>query len=153
MVVLDGEGRVLLLKVHDPSGTEPPFWITPGGGIEAGEEAAEAAARELREESGLEVAPSALGHVVATSRGEWEFEGEPLYTESVHFHVRTAAFAIDETRWSDEERRYVLEWRWWTPEEVERSDEIVFPPLLSALARRLHRGDVPEVPVQLPWSH
>jgi 8-oxo-dGTP pyrophosphatase MutT (NUDIX family) len=50
-VVLDPDGRVLLLRYDDP----PPLgthWLTPGGGIDPGETAREAALRELREETG-----------------------------------------------------------------------------------------------------
>lgn len=52
-IVLDGAGRLLLvLRGHAPSaGT----WSVPGGRIEAGESDAEATAREVLEETGLQV--------------------------------------------------------------------------------------------------
>ena len=52
-VVRDEAGRLLLVR----RGREPAagLWSLPGGRIEAGETAAEAAAREVREETGLEV--------------------------------------------------------------------------------------------------
>jgi 8-oxo-dGTP diphosphatase len=53
-VVRDDAGRLLLVRRgHQPS---EGLWSLPGGRIEAGESAAEAAAREVREETGLEVA-------------------------------------------------------------------------------------------------
>jgi 8-oxo-dGTP diphosphatase len=53
-VVRDDAGRLLLVRrAHEPGlGT----WSLPGGRIEPGESAAEAAAREVREETGLDVA-------------------------------------------------------------------------------------------------
>jgi mutator protein MutT len=53
-VVLDG-GRVLLIR----RGKEPLLgrWVVPGGRVEAGETLREATAREVREETGLEVEP------------------------------------------------------------------------------------------------
>ena len=43
-------GKVLLIKRRDFG-----VWLLPGGGIDAGESAAEAAVREAQEETGLEV--------------------------------------------------------------------------------------------------
>ena len=46
-------GGQLLLARHQRAG-ETAFWCLPGGGVEPGEGADEAAIRELREETGLE---------------------------------------------------------------------------------------------------
>jgi ADP-ribose pyrophosphatase YjhB (NUDIX family) len=57
-VVRDGEGRVLLVRrAHEPS---QGLWSLPGGRVEEGEEPAAAAAREVREETGLDVAVGAM---------------------------------------------------------------------------------------------
>lgn len=51
-VVVDGEGRVLLIR-HSDNGRA--FHVLPGGRVEPGETAAEAACREVHEETGLRV--------------------------------------------------------------------------------------------------
>jgi ADP-ribose pyrophosphatase YjhB (NUDIX family) len=57
-VVRDDEGRVLLvLRANEPSRGR---WSLPGGRIEPGESAEQAAAREVREETGLDVTVGAL---------------------------------------------------------------------------------------------
>lgn len=50
--------RLLLVLCKLPG--EPPFWMLPGGGREAGESDAEAVAREVREELGVEVEVGAV---------------------------------------------------------------------------------------------
>jgi len=54
--IRDEEGRILLLRRSDGDN----LWGFPGGAVEPGEGAAEAAVREVREEIGLEVEPTAL---------------------------------------------------------------------------------------------
>lgn len=51
-IVRDGEGRVLLAR-RGGTGRGEGLWNLPGGHLEPGETAAEAAARELLEEVGL----------------------------------------------------------------------------------------------------
>jgi len=57
-VIKDGSGRLLLIKRgHEPG---KGLWSIPGGRIEAGESDAAALVREVREETGLVVAPGRL---------------------------------------------------------------------------------------------
>ena len=51
-MILDDENRMLMVKQHHE---DHDIWMVPGGGIEAGENAAEAAVREVKEETGLEI--------------------------------------------------------------------------------------------------
>ena len=52
VVVPDDKGRILLVRQHHEN---RDIWMLPGGGIEEGENAAEAAAREVLEETGVSV--------------------------------------------------------------------------------------------------
>jgi 8-oxo-dGTP diphosphatase len=61
-VVRDEAGRLLLIRRgHEPAAG---MWSLPGGRVETGETAAEAAAREVLEETGLEIV---VGDVVITA--------------------------------------------------------------------------------------
>ena len=59
-ILLTPSHEVLLMRIRPPDG-RAPFWITPGGGIEAGESRAECLRRELREEVGLDASGQERG--------------------------------------------------------------------------------------------
>lgn len=71
VVLLDESGAVLLLRGSDPALGEPApkWWFTVGGEVQQGERLAEAAARELAEETGLRVAPTDMVGPVAARPG------------------------------------------------------------------------------------
>lgn len=52
VIVLDREQKILMVRQHHQ---ERHVWTVPGGGIEPGETSMEAAAREVKEETGLDV--------------------------------------------------------------------------------------------------
>lgn len=52
VVIPDEEGRILMVKQHHE---ERDLWMVPGGGIEEGENSIEAAIRETKEETGLDI--------------------------------------------------------------------------------------------------
>jgi 8-oxo-dGTP pyrophosphatase MutT (NUDIX family) len=58
-VVLDGDGRVFLIKHTYANG-----WHLPGGGVEAGETLMQALTRELREEGNIEMTAPPVLHGV-----------------------------------------------------------------------------------------
>jgi 8-oxo-dGTP pyrophosphatase MutT (NUDIX family) len=58
--------EVLMVRRSDSASFMPGVWVFPGGGIEAGESPAECAARELEEETGLDL--GADPQLVAWSR-------------------------------------------------------------------------------------
>jgi ADP-ribose pyrophosphatase YjhB (NUDIX family) len=71
-IVVDAHGRILLQRRRDNS-----RWALPGGVMEIGEEIGGTAAREVEEETGIEVAPDHVvgvysdpGHVFAYDDGE-----------------------------------------------------------------------------------
>ncbi len=70
VVIPDEEGKILMVK---QSHEGKDIWMVPGGGIEEGENAAEAAVREVLEETGLKIRVSRLlWHVeeVSEKRGQ-----------------------------------------------------------------------------------
>ena len=132
-LVVDVHDRVLLLRFARPRGST--FWITPGGGIEPEEDERTALLRELREEAGLD--DPRVGRLIWTEdflqpwRGGWERQVEDVYLVRVRAEDVAVPSLVDEN---------IHEHRWWTLDELERSDEL-FGPLdlprrvLDALSR------------------
>jgi 8-oxo-dGTP pyrophosphatase MutT (NUDIX family) len=152
VVLIDDEGRVLLFRIDDPLDDKPAVWATPGGGVEAAETLSEAAARELREETGLAVDPGRLGQPVAVTKGEWEFRGELLYSEDWFFLHRTHTFDPDTSGWTDLERVVHRAWHWWTADELDTLDEAILPSGLADLVRSVLGGRLGTETIELPWS-
>jgi 8-oxo-dGTP pyrophosphatase MutT (NUDIX family) len=129
ILLVDGEGRVLLFR-FDP-GDRPPFWCTPGGAVDPGESYAEAARRELREETGLELE---CGPEVAQRHVEFvTIEGVPVAADERYFRVRTDSSEIDTAGHTPLEQQVMQSWRWFSRDEIAAHPEMIFPEDLLAL--------------------
>ena len=137
ILLVDGEGRVLLFR-FDP-GDRPPFWCTPGGAVDPGESYAEAARRELREETGLELE---CGPEVAQRHVEFvTIEGVPVTADERYFLVRTDTSEIDTTGHTPLEQRVMQSWRWFARDEIAAHPEMIFPEDLLALLAATETAD------------
>lgn len=114
------QGRILLVR-HRKEGSYD-FWVAPGGGVIDTEDIFQAAKREVKEETGLEVAPL-----------------RPIYLEEFHQptirHIKTwilceltgGALSIE----ADEAiREHIVEARFFTEDELRNEPRDVFPEIL-----------------------
>jgi len=136
VLVVDEVGAVLLFRGRDVTRPDlAPWWFTPGGGADPGESTADAARRELREETGLVAGP--LGAAVHHRSTEFVFEGQPIRQTEEFFLLRTTRFAPVADGWNDTERRSLLGHRWWEVGELAATDEVVYPERLDRLLTTL----------------
>ena len=136
-LVVDHAYRLLLLHVTDGATS---WWEPPGGDRAPKEDAAAAAVRVLREETGL---TARVGPCV------WVRVGGGLLRREERYHV---AWLDDPTapRADVAERERVLGERWWTLDELAEAEDRVDPPELPALAPAVVRGEYAADPVRLP---
>lgn len=152
VVLIAPSGRTLLFEVADPvSQSGRSIWITAGGGVKPGETPAQAACRELREETGIECDQAMLGAPVAVTRGPWSLGGRAIYSEDWFFTLRCDELDPVDTAWTALERRVHRGWRWWSADELEDTSEVVLPGGLAGLVRSILSGDLEVDPVELPW--
>jgi 8-oxo-dGTP pyrophosphatase MutT (NUDIX family) len=137
VLVVDPAGRVLLLKGFDPAEPDHRFWFTIGGGADPGETLAQAAARELREESGIVADPAALGEPVWRRTAEFSFDGTRYRQDEEYFLLRTGQVEVSLAGLEEIERATVVDHRWWDPADLVSSGEPFVPPELPGLLRRL----------------
>jgi 8-oxo-dGTP pyrophosphatase MutT (NUDIX family) len=155
VLLMDSADRVLLFRFYNDH-TKPKLghcWITPGGGVNDGEPLHAAAARELREETGLAVAPDELGPRVAATSGYADLGwAKGLFRDDFFFH-RTSTHEVDTTGLEAYEREQITGHRWWTVDELTSTTETVYPLGLAPLLTDLLAHRIPREPVQLPWHH
>ncbi len=113
-VIIRKDGKVLALRRSKDASSFQGFWNFPGGGIEKGETPEEAAAREVKEESGLDVNPDKL-----KSLGDYEFP----YLHIYYFEAKSFSGEVEINHES-------TEFKWIKPKEML---EMIFLPMPTDL--------------------
>ncbi len=154
LLVIDERDRILLFEIEEASVYDPTvdagpsrrrYWITPGGGVEPGEDDRAAGLRELWEETGIR--RDDLGPCVWERDHLLVWDGEPLRMRERFHLIRVPAgeIALDhQTIW---EREIYRSHHWWTADELTASTAFLFPAALRTRIAPLLAGAIPDCPI------
>ncbi|GAA4952856.1 hypothetical protein GCM10023334_068120 [Nonomuraea thailandensis] len=138
---IDEQGRVLLLHGFDPARPDVRFWFTIGGAVEDGETLQQAAARELYEEVGIRAGVEEFTgpHAEALIEFEW---GEYAFTQDQSFFaIRVDDAVVSFDHMEQIEKDTTTEYRWWSSQELESTEEVVHPADLATILRKIAEED------------
>jgi 8-oxo-dGTP pyrophosphatase MutT (NUDIX family) len=133
VLLVDPLGRVLLFR------SDNGHWFTAGGGVERGENLVDAAIREVREETGLELDGGRLSEVLLRRRARFTFGGKDYDVDEEYVAAHVATFQVDTSGFAPYERDFITAHRWWSAEEIRSSTEPVWPEQLAELLESVQR--------------
>ncbi|HKA68987.1 MAG TPA: NUDIX domain-containing protein [Actinomycetes bacterium] len=136
VVVLDTADRILLFRTREAS--QPQFglwWELPGGGIEPGETAEQAAVRELDEETGIAVDVRRVRQPNWIRTATYLKRGRRILQHEVVVLVKLAGPGpdLDTSRQLPDEQEDYIGYAWLSVDEVIGSAEPFYPGRLPAL--------------------
>jgi 8-oxo-dGTP pyrophosphatase MutT (NUDIX family) len=133
---VDADGRVLLQLGRELYRRSDRFWLTIGGGAERGETLAEAGAREMREEAGIDVAPGDLGEPIGVTVIDYPLFGVlPVTQRQTYFAVAVDDAAVSFEHQSLIERLTLERHEWLTADELEARPERIVDAEMPRLIR------------------
>lgn len=126
VLVKNSDGRLLLVKKADGVGPYAGSYLTPGGGVETGERADDAALRELYEETGVKV--SNLRRVFFDDDITPDWQGVPRHFIGLMYTGDYESGDLKPTEGDDDNLEVI---KWFSVEELKTLP--LSPPLVKLL--------------------
>lgn len=148
VILLDPRDRVLLILATvtvDRDRDPESFWHMPGGLIEPDETGEQAARRECAEETGIR--SISVGPCVWHRRHVAQWHGRWYDWRERYFLARTEQTRTTARDMEGPELDEFREHRWWSVDELRRSEETFVPGRLAVLLPPLLEGDLPTEPI------
>jgi 8-oxo-dGTP pyrophosphatase MutT (NUDIX family) len=124
---VDDEERVLLLHGWDPHHPEDPFWFTVGGAADEGESLRDAGARELYEETRIEVNPERLREPIAENVVEFSWGGHRIAQHQTFYAIAVGSVEVSLEGLDQWERATTDKYGWLSAEDLEADERPAHP--------------------------
>ena len=132
VLILDDRDRLLLILHRDPALPDrAPFWLLPGGGLNPGESPRAAAAREVFEETGVQI--DKLVVLSGDREISFDFNGVSYRQREHYFACRVEGNRVSLQGDSPLEQWAMTATRWWSRRDILTSEETISPPRLHEL--------------------
>ncbi|MCF6225596.1 MAG: NUDIX domain-containing protein [Xanthomonadales bacterium] len=139
LFIVDEKGRLLLFRYHDEH--QEPFWATVGGELINNEDYIDAARRELKEETGLNLEIGEVlrerDEIYAVARS-----APARWLERYYLINSPNDPDLSKNGWSEEEKSTIRNSKWWNIGELLTENTTTFKPnwipelLTTVLSRR-----------------
>lgn len=125
-IILNSKREIFLFKYYyGILREEKTVWITPGGKVEEGESFDEALEREVFEEVGLKLEGGQ--RQICTRKELFVLKlGEHVMAHEKYFLVHADSWDLSFDRWTDNEKKFTKDWKWWSLSEIKESSEEFF---------------------------
>lgn len=144
-ILINKENEILLFKfIFKEMFEEKVIWVTPGGGVEPGEDFEATLKRELFEETGL----------ILKSIGPWIWTKEVLFKGKESDFISYERYYLINTNNKDisfdnmtlNEVTTLKGFKWWSANELLSSKEEFFTSQLGKLFSEIIEGNIPKSP-------
>ncbi len=142
ILLVDDQERVLLIHDRIDLDVTDSHWIAPGGGLESGETPAEAAVREVYEETGIRVELPSDEPAMYIERVQYTFAGHDFDQTNHYYLVRVpSGLPVQAAANTEFEKVVAIGHRWWTLPELAASDVRREPVTMVELIRQTIGGE------------
>ena len=148
-IVINNKNQMFLFQyMFDYLEDSKAIWITPGGSLEEGESFEDALKREVYEELGVQL----------TKESPEVYYRNPIYTlksgEKVQSVEKFFLVVLEEdsfsfNHWTESEKKRMLAGKWWSMEEIEKSEDEFFTKDILRIMMELSDGNFPVQPQEI----